>query len=874
MTRQKNRRQTTVNIGVVALVLLLAVCITGLSLLIDSKLSQSAEQTVLTFTEQAAKSAADRMAVVENSLEAFTVQTDDLDEIQPALEKLKTQFNFANVAFVNVREQGISADGQHFSLDELSMPETALAQSKTTLSPPHANAQGQQVCLWQHPLYLHGERIGALYVEIPLEMFALDANLDMFDGRGYFALFDPHGGAIQVLPSEQTLTPLVSGDILYDFLDDASQVKTSQLEPAATASEMFMRLRAERQDGVAELERIVAQGRSGAVMAFVDGHPSYVAVAPIDAGSIYACSIVPFDNVRSEAQVIGNIFQVVFTLLVLCLVAVAVLFLAAYRRRLRERNVVMMSDVYDALSDGIDISLGLYCPQDQAMTLISTRRQLLLAHPFDEYMTDETLAERTGVSETGVDLFNRIRNGDIDYREIGEFSAPRATETGKGWIKYVVLPLEYNGKPQLLIVLSDITVDKTIEFSLRDAMNAAESANRAKSEFLSRMSHDIRTPMNAIIGMLQIANTSLDNEQKLRSCLAKIDVASNQLLNLINEVLDFSKIESGTTALNVEAFCLSDLVENVRDVVAVQCEQRNQTFEVHVDTAACDCFIGDGVRLSQMMLNLLSNAVKYTPKGGRVRYDVKVGVEKVPGHRQVSIVIADNGIGMTEEFQEHLFEPFSMEGRSGTQGTGLGMSIVKNIVTMMGGSISVQSEVDKGTTFSVVLNLRVDAQAQGAAAASEASAGATANATGALADANANPAAPEQLPGEGLCVLIVEDNELNAEIAAELLSQQGFDVVRAADGVEARDLFAKAPQGYFDVILMDVQMPRMDGYEATRAIRHLDHPDAATIPIIAMSANAFSEDVAASLESGMDAHLSKPIKIKDVVATILRFTRN
>ncbi|MEY8561456.1 ATP-binding protein [Eggerthellaceae bacterium 3-80] len=882
MIRQKTRRQTAINIGVVVLVLSLAALITGLSLIVDSKLNQSAEQTVLTFTEQAAQSAADRMEIVENALEAFTVQTDDLNKVQPALQQLKTQFQFTSVAFINAHRQGITASGDHFTVEDLSVPELAFAQSKAALSLPYESVSGQQVCLWQQPMYLDGEKIGVLYVEIPFAMFALDANLDMFDGRGYFALFDPHGGAILVVPGEQTLTPLIDGESIYSFLEDASQIRSAALDPTATTSEMLMRLRIERQDGISQLEHVVAEGKSGVVVAYVDGRPSYVAVSPIDAGTIYTCSIIPFDNVRSESAVITNIFQVVFAMLVACVIAVAVLLVIAYRSRLRERNVIMMSDLYDALSDGIDISLGLYCPQDRAMTLVSTHRQLLLEYPLDAYLTDETLALRTGISETGVELFNRVRIGDISYKESGEFSAPRERGAQTGWIKYVVMPLEYNSKPQVLIVLNDITVDKTIEFSLRDAMNAAESANRAKSEFLSRMSHDIRTPMNAIIGMLQIANGSINNEKKLRACLAKIDVASNQLLNLINEVLDFSKIESGTSALNIEPFNLSDLVKSVRDVVAVQCEQRNQTFEVKFDAQAFDCFVGDGVRLSQMMLNLLSNAVKYTPKGGTIRFEVSVGAEEVPGHREITIVIADNGIGMSEQFQEHLFEPFSMEGRSGSQGTGLGMSIVKNIVTMMGGSISVQSEVDKGTTFSVVLNLRVDPDVSNAQAdkvdvcAEGASAEAAASASPSAASANdsVDAVASEQLPGEDLCVLIVEDNDLNAEIAAELLSQYGFDVVRTVDGVEARDLFAQCPAGYFDVILMDVQMPRMDGYEATRAIRNLDHPDAQTIPIIAMSANAFSEDVAASLESGMNAHLSKPIRINDVISTILRFTRN
>lgn len=745
------------------------------------------------------------------------------------------------------------------------------------------------VRLAQEPLSIDGQQVGALYVEVPLGLFTIPAHLDMFDGRGYFMLFEADTGEILVPPSEKAQTPLTSDMSVYDFLESASEYReNNSLDSVEDASEALLALEARQGSDLAGLKKAVGGGETGLVTSPFDGKASYVCMAPVHDGRWYVCSVVPVDNVRAEAQMVATTFGAVFGIVLACLVVVALLAFNAYRRRVRERNVAMMSQLYKALSDSIEMAVNLYSPSDGQVTPIVAKAANIIGYSLRDFLHDEQLAEDIGLSDTGTRMFERVRAGEVRNFEQGEFEF-RNPKTGmRRWVSYAVRPLVFDGKHQLLVVLRDATADKAIQASMKEAMDAAEAANEAKSEFLSRMSHEIRTPMNVIIGMVQIARANADDLAKLRVSLAKIGAASDHLLGLINDVLDISKIENGKMTLVSEPFRMSGIFEHVTTVIRAQCEQRGLRFEVKAPRGSDVVFVGDPVRLKQLLLNLLSNAVKYTPKGGCVRFEATVASTTVMGYRRVEFTIADNGIGMSEEFQKRLFEPFAMEGRSREQGTGLGMPIVKNIVSLMGGEIEFDSAVGQGTVYKVTLNLRIALEVERKVFEEEAL-------RMSLQDAGANQAEePEDASGlqtvipvlsatvpsaidrnelEGLRVLVAEDNELNAEIAIELLSEAGLVVERAADGREACDLFEASPMGHFDVVLMDVQMPVMDGYEATRCIRSLDRPDAQRVPIIAMSANAFSEDVKASLASGMDAHLSKPIDVRRVLASIAHYVR-
>ena len=511
--------------------------------------------------------------------------------------------------------------------------------------------------------------------------------------------------------------------------------------------------------------------------------------------------------------------------------------------------------------------------------------------------------------------------------------------------------------------------------ALKDAYHYAESANTAKTEFLSRMSHDIRTPMNAIVGMAAIAATHLHEPDRIQDCLAKINMSSRHLLALINEILDMSKIESGAIELQEEEFSLADLIDETLTIVMPSAQEHGHVLEVNVQKLRHERVFGDCLRLQQAFVNLFSNAVKYTPDGGEIRMTALERPSRSANYGEYEFTFEDNGIGMSPEFLKVLFEPFTRaeDSRlSKVTGTGLGMAITHNLIRMMDGDIRVDSTLGKGTRFTVTIHLKfvpeesslpemlcglpvlladddkdacestcillreigldaewclngqravelaaernrrgedyfaiildwkmpgmdgletavhiretvgdhipilfltaydwseIEAQAR--------SIGVTHFLTkplfkSRLLSSFRELVRPEEQetqiePAMGIYentrVLLAEDNDLNAEIGEELLSMMGIAVQRASDGREAVELFQSEPPGHFDLILMDIQMPVMDGYEAARAIRGSSHPDAAGIPIVAMTANAFAEDVKQSIMAGMNEHLTKPVDL-------------
>ena len=388
-----------------------------------------------------------------------------------------------------------------------------------------------------------------------------------------------------------------------------------------------------------------------------------------------------------------------------------------------------------------------------------------------------------------------------------------------------------------------------------EALQSAERASKAKTDFLSNMSHDIRTPMNAIIGITTLMKNELHEPEKLAEHLGKLESSGQLLLGIINNILDMSRIESGKTTLNVEKMNLSQQISLLDSIARQQAGQRRQSFTVSTDLQH-ENVLGDPNRLNQVLMNILSNAVKYTPTGGHIRLEV----EELPRNEHYAryrFVVQDDGIGMSETFQKTLFDPFTREEKSGTnkvQGTGLGMAITKSVVDLMGGSISVESATGKGTRFEVVLEFPIDTEAD------------------AVQQAQALPEEEEAAsPLSGMKFLCAEDNAINAEILEMLLEAKGAGCTICSNGQEIVDAFASVKPGDYDMILMDIQMPVMDGLEATRRIRSSENPLGRTIPILAMTANAFLEDMQKSKEAGMDEHLSKPVDISALEQVVKRF---
>ena len=406
-----------------------------------------------------------------------------------------------------------------------------------------------------------------------------------------------------------------------------------------------------------------------------------------------------------------------------------------------------------------------------------------------------------------------------------------------------------------LIFLRYFSITRSQLLELKDARQKAVESSKAKSEFLANMSHDIRTPMNAIVGMTAIATAHIDDQKQVQNCLRKITLSSKHLLGLINDVLDMSKIESGKLTLTTEQISLKEVVEGIVNIMQPQVKAKRQTFDIHVENILTENVWCDGVRLNQVLLNLLSNSTKYTPEGGSIQ--LSLSEEKSPkgeNYIRIHIKVKDNGIGMSDQFLKHIYEPFERERNSTisrVEGSGIGMGIVKKLVELMDGSVDVQSKIGDGSTFTVTIPCKIASKEESVA--------------------KRDKGTHDKANLVGARILVVEDNDINAEIATELLEEEGCIIERACNGVECIDMLEKADNSYYAMILMDIQMPVMNGYDATRKIRRMKNQNKAQIPIIAMTANAFTEDRQMALDVGMNDHVSKPIDMNILVPIMMRY---
>ncbi len=412
-----------------------------------------------------------------------------------------------------------------------------------------------------------------------------------------------------------------------------------------------------------------------------------------------------------------------------------------------------------------------------------------------------------------------------------------------------------DGTPMTYVgVFVDITKEKQQERDLLAALRRAEEASSAKTTFLSHMSHDIRTPINGIMGMTTIALKHLDDQNRVRDCLEKIDSSSHHLLLLINDVLDMSRIEAGKLQINHEPFDLAALIANCSSIIQGQLRGRDITYTEDCSAVIHHNLIGDELHLRQIFINILGNSVKFTNDGDRISFHAEE-LSSHDGIAEIRFELEDTGIGMSEEFLPKLFDSFSQEtsgSRTKYQGTGLGMAITKQFVDLLNGTIRVESKLNEGTKFTIDLPIEIDTNAELKHPAKES----------------------KSVSLEGMHILVAEDNEINMEIVTVLLEELGASVTPAFNGKLAVEAFSSAEPDTFDVILMDVMMPEMDGLEATRTIRALPRPDAGTIPIIAATANAFEDDIHNALDAGMNAHIAKPIEPEALMHVLAQYSPN
>ena len=731
------------------------------------------------------------------------------------------------------------------------------------------------------------------------------------------------------------------------------------------------------------------EGHNDAVMVNLDGKNYYLVYEKSDIQDWIFLGLVNADIVNASMDRLQFSTILLVGAVVLCIAAFLIsLIIQKNRRSLRKKDVEILyrDELFQKLSMNVDDVFLMLDAKTYKADYISPNVEKLLGFTVEQIQKDIRILAKLHPWDSEDPKKNYLEGIRTSEQQEWDFECVHQKTGEQRWFHIVAMGSEVNRKKKYILVMSDRTSDRKMNQALSEAVHAAETANRAKSTFLSNMSHDIRTPMNAIIGFTTLAVSNIDDKKKVQDYLGKILSASNHLLSLINDILDMSRIESGKIQLEETEVSLSEVLHDLKTIVSGQIHAKQLELYMDVMDVTHENVYCDKTRLNQVLLNLLSNAIKFTPAGGTVSVRLRQYPGTKRGSEMYEIRVKDNGIGMSPEFVQKIFSPFERERTSTvsrTQGTGLGMAITKNIVDMMGGTIEVQTEQGKGTEFIVRLPLRIQPEhhrtekiveleglkalvvdddfntcdsvtkmlvkvgmrSEWTLSGKEAvlrarqsmelgdafhayiidwrlpdmngievtrqirslgddtpiiiltaydwsdievearAAGVTAFCAKPLfmsdiretllmaigqkqtvTDDTILPAAGSDFKGR--CILLVEDNALNSEIAVEILNEYGFLVDTAENGEVAVEKVKNSVPGNYDLVLMDVQMPVMNGYEATKAIRALADPALAGITILAMTANAFEEDKKEALECGMNGFLSKPIVIEELLAAL------
>ena len=665
-------------------------------------------------------------------------------------------------------------------------------------------------------------------------------NRDLVDSLKISA-FEGHGSTFAVLPDGRVVLDSSSADMrgVHNIL---AMLKNS----AGFTAEQ-----------VDALQDSFASGESGNLEFSINGVSYYMVYGSASFQNWTILGIAP------KSVVNANMNRLQYTTMAVMsgttgMLAVAALLLVVQnnRQKLRKKDQQLLAreELFSNLSRNVDDVFLMIDTETRKVEYVSPNVQRILGLSPEAVQEDLYVLYPAG-DDSGVSRLENLMQMEQGVQQEWEREFVNQ-ETGEPrYIHVTGFINDVQGARKCIVDLSDRTGEHQTTLAVEAALEVAEKASKAKTDFLSNMSHDIRTPMNAIIGITTLMKNELHQPEKLAEHLGKLETSGRLLLGIINDILDMSRIESGKTTLNIEKTNIPQQVSQLDSIIRQQASQRRQTFTVenHVQH---ENVLADPNRLNQVLMNILSNAVKYTPQGGHIRLDVEE-LSHTEHYAKYRFVVQDDGIGMSAVYQKTLFDPFTREEKSGTnrvQGTGLGMAITKSIVDLMGGTIHVESAPGKGSRFEVVLELPIDAEADK------------------VQTASALPEEDEAVsPLSGMSFLCAEDNAINAEILEMLLETKGASCTICSNGQEIVDAFASVKPGEYDMILMDVQMPVMDGLEATRRIRNGENPLGRIIPILAMTANAFLEDMQKSKEAGMDEHLSKPVDIAALEQTVKRF---
>ena len=690
------------------------------------------------------------------------------------------------------------------------------------MSGPFYGRTGKRQVAYRADIVSGEEVTGVLYGIADLSQYYVPSVMEFYNEKGFSYVIDARDG---------------------DFL-----IYTTRTMSQGAFRNFYVALKeSERPDAIEELKQVLLSGNTGSTVIDMLGQKTYLYFAPLDKGSTrYLITMVPYEVMRAESA--GLVHIVVSFIAAILLTAVIVIVLNIRISRTKEQEREYREMLFQLLSENVDSVFFIYDAARRMLDYISENTQRILGASRDEF-----IGQNFFISNVMPDADRQMQiskaleekhNFSLDY----PYQNP---QTGKQQLLRLsgYVPLEPYWQSKWIFCVDDRTEEVLKEQRLEQAVRDADKASLAKTEFLANMSHDIRTPMNGIIGMTQLALMDGTAPEKMRGYMQKVADSSTYLLSLINDILDMSKIESGKIELNPQPYSIKKLRVYLESVILPMCRDKEISFEADMDDTVC--FLVDQQRFNQVLLNILSNAVKYTPRKGRVKFSLHVAATG-PKEAHVSIVVADNGIGMTPEFQKKMFMPFAQESRkdAGMNGTGLGLAIVKNLVDLMDGTIRVESTVGVGTCFWIDMETR-------------------------LLDAYEVDTASEDVDGTaeslaGAHVLLCEDNFLNQEIMVSILETVGISAEVADNGEQGLLLYLNHEPGHYAAILMDCRMPVMDGYEATRKIRAAKKPDSEHIPIVALTADAFEEDKTRCLEAGMNDFITKPIDIPKLVRVLMR----
>lgn len=761
--------------------------------------------------------------------EPYLKKAESSEEIAAYVNQAREESNFTNFYFISRDGEYITLSGDRGYLD-LREQLASLILERQPIVANSVVPDKPEIMVFAVPAE------ESSYLDFTYEAIAITYNnSDLVDALRISA-FDGKASTFAVLPDGRITVDNGNEDMsnihnLFAMLNESGNLSKEEIT-------------AMREDFMA--------GDSGSRIFDINGRNYYLVYESANFQNWTVIGIVPADVVNASMNKLQSTTMLVVSGVAVSLALMLLLLVVQQSRqklKLKDNELFARDELFSKLSVNVDDVFLMVNAKNLRVEYVSPNIEKLTGIPEQNVLNDIHELEHLIRMDESVFILDQLsevlpgeqREWDREYihQKTGE----------KLWFRVVVFCTDIQGEKKYILDLSDRTKDKKINQKLEDAVHTAENANRAKTTFLNNMSHDIRTPMNAIIGFTNIA-LKQEPKPEVRNCLNKISNSSEHLLTLINDVLDISRIESGKVKFVPIPVDIRTVADTVLGIMQGFLHDRSIEFRTNLAMPETPYVLADAVRIREVLVNILGNAVKFTEDGGSIEFDTSYHPGEDDRHMMVRYRVADTGVGMTEEFTEHIFDEFSQEessARTQYKGTGLGMTITKRYVDLMNGTICVESEKGRGSTFIVEIPLELT--------------------DGENVQKQELPMAKADL--SGVKVLLAEDNELNAEIAIVQLEELGIQVTRAADGKEAVKIFEENPPDTFDMIFMDVMMPEMNGYEATAAIRAIkNRPDARRIPIIAMTANAFAEDVQASLDAGMNGHIAKPIVMDEVKKAI------